>query len=61
MQLHTWDHKIHTTLYIEQRHLEALDAIAKKTGIARQWVLREILEQALNSETFQVTPARVSL
>jgi predicted transcriptional regulator len=61
MQLHTWDQKVHTTLYIERRHLDALDEIARKSGIARQWVLREILEQALNSETFQVIPARVSL
>ena len=61
MQLHNWDHKVNTTLYMEQRHVEELDRLARSTGVSRQWVLREILDKVFSSESFQIQPPRVSL
>lgn len=61
MQLNSWDKKVNVTLYMEKRHVEALDQLAASAGVSRQWVLREILEKVLTSSSLEVAPPRLNL
>lgn len=61
MQLNSWDKKANVTLYMEKRHVEALDRLAVSAGVSRQWVLREILEKVLTSASLEVAPPRLNL
>lgn len=59
MKLHNWKNKVHVTMYMEREHLEALDRLADQTGEARQWILRTILEKAL--QTVKIRKTEVTL
>lgn len=45
----TWDQGISVTLYMERRHIEALDKLADEAGSSRQWMLRLILDEVLKA------------
>lgn len=58
-----WDNKVYTSLYLERRHVDALDAAAHQAGCSRQWMLRLILEKTFGGgvEVTPASPARISL
>lgn len=50
MAIHSWDDRQRTTIFLEKRHIEALEKVAQEARISRQWALREILESVFSRE-----------